>query len=255
MIRLAVIAALFGTAFAQQPPPVDALDMHVRSTNAIGRLFALARDTAPVSAIKQTVTVSIKPALGQGSTGGCVGFAFTHWLNAKWTGGGPAYNKRSDFALQLYRANRDTDDSTSNDGDDSAGTYPFHAEQVLKSWGYLASVDRQDIALEKNLRSHLLTVGPVALSIAWYTGFDVPDANGGIHLGGTIRGGHEILCYSFAEKTKSLPSRYLLEQSWAGYAPYDKFNQLVWISAADMRRLLNRGGWAAAPVKATARVK
>lgn len=265
-IQTLLLALLFAaTGFAQQvtaPPPLMPVGSLTRKTTALSRATAMLADPAPIGLKAKVGRPEHRASLSQGDKGACVGFSYANWLNM--SNPKPWYNVKYDFALDLYRWARDHDMWPDNDGDDAQGTNPYDAERRLHQLKYTEPATRSAyLPYEKDLRKQILTVGPAVLALDWYSGFDVPDANGGIHLNGYVRGGHAIPVFWFEPKGKvkingktvTLPARYYLLQSWSGYGPYDKWGQVVWMPAADMRRVLNRGGTASAPIKNKTRVK
>jgi len=255
LILVIFLLAMTCAVAAPTPPPVSPEYLMVRKTTALSRAVELMADAAPLSAVptsKHIPKPHLRAPLAQ-EGGSCTGFSFTNWLNTDTEK--PWYNESNDLALQIYAWARDHDDIKSNDGNPEEGTYTWMVEKRLRQLKYIDQTDNSFVQYEKDLRKQIQTVGPVVLSMLWYSGFDVPDDNGGIHLAGEIRGGHAILCFWFEPASNGLPARYYLFQSWKGYAPYDKFGQIVWIPASDMRRLLNRGGYGLAPTKNPKRVK
>ena len=226
-------------------PPVSPLVKFVRKTTPLSRAREFIAGLAPKKIVPTLAgPPKLRNSLGQGRLGACVGFAFTHFLNTNvvtW------YSYGYDYAVDLWEWAKDHDGIAGNEDDPSGGTYVWVAQRKLRKEGIIST--SPFIVNEKDLREHLLTIGPAVLSIPWYSGFDVPTQGNGsrglIKLSGSVRGGHAILVYWFNQKT----NRYWLQQSWTGYAPFDKYNQIVEMSASDMRKLLNRGGFALGPTK------
>lgn len=93
------------------------------------------------------------------------------------------------------------------------------------------------------LAATILTVGPAAVGVNWYEGFDRPNSQGIVQIAGGIRGGHafEVLGY---DPTKD---EYLCINSW-GLAWGVKGRFIV--SGAVMDRLLHEDGEAVVICKA-----
>ncbi len=70
------------------------------------------------------------------------------------------------------------------------GSTVLAAMKALKYMGYTKGY-RWCFSLEDVLKA-LSTLGPVAIGIHWYEGFDRPDASGLIQFGGSSRGGHAV---------------------------------------------------------------
>lgn len=68
------------------------------------------------------------------------------------------------------------------------GSTVLAAMKALNSLGYTKGY-RWCFSLEDVLKT-LSTLGPVEVGLNWYEGFDKPDANGLVKLGGAVRGGH-----------------------------------------------------------------
>ncbi len=257
-LALAVIAPVQ----AQTLPPLAPAGAMIRQTTALSRAISLLGDPAPIGRIKRQVSMPrLRPALSQNPYPACVGFSLTHLLNASQQG--PWYNLPRSFAIDLWRFARDHDIFKENDGDENAGTLVYPGELRLRALKYFSKVEQYDIWTEREARKKILTFGAGVLSTDWREGDNWPDQNGGIHFTGPVVGGHAILVYDFryaetvtiSGRKVRLPDRYYVQQSWSGFAPYDVWGQCVWMSAADMRRRLNQGGYIVFPTKSKARVK
>jgi len=265
----AVLLAAITTLHAAPPPvppPVQSREsLGLRKTTALSRALSLLQDPAPVGLRPNHARPRHRTSLPQGNMGACVGFSFANLLNMDTPS--PWYDVDAQFAIDLYRWARDHDLWTDNDGDDQAGTNTFEATRRLYQLKYASNHPINGeiyLPFERDLRRYVLQTGPCVVALDWYSGMDSPDENGGIHLSGYVRGGHAICTFWFAPKGEvkmpdgravELPARYYMLQSWGGYPPFDRWGQVVWISAGDMRRLLNRGGYGTGIVKAKVRVK
>jgi Papain family cysteine protease. len=61
--------------------------------------------------------------------------------------------------------------------------------KAAKELGYITGY-RHAFGLQHALEA--LVLAPVITGVAWYEGFDEPDANGAVTISGSVRGGHEF---------------------------------------------------------------
>jgi len=128
---------------------------------------------------KITATVSyppFRPLLDQGQTPRCGGYGSANWLNMR-----PRQQAcTAADADAIYLKARDKD--ARNRGDDTAGVFPGDLLEALKQLGYTASKYPPTLWTERDIREHLLTVGPVMVSMPIYEGMYWPDDSGIAHI-------------------------------------------------------------------------
>lgn len=222
------------------PPDLLPAEKLLRKTTLMSQALAMVADIS-ISTPKAKFDIpKLRPPMQQiGSS--CVGFSLTNYLNTDTPR--PFYNLGSDFAVELWKwAKKYDNDPDTDPADPGDGTDVGAAGKRLKKLGYITKSAPFGIIYERELRKHILEVGPTVIAIPWFNGFDIPTdgtkGHGLIKLSGSMVGGHAILCYWFEK------NRYWLYQTWKGYGPYDKYGQIVEISAKDMKRLFNKGGYA-----------
>lgn len=171
--------------------------------------------------------------LDQGTEGACVGFAWSHELNAA-----PFKVEDVDYdsAIDIYRRAQFIDPWP---GEDYSGTSVLAGAKILEEDGYLGeyrwAFGIEDVVL--TLSWH----GPVVLGIPWYEGMHTPDSGHQIRPTGRVVGGHAILALAYDH-----PSRMVwLLNSWG---PEWGWNGLCRISVADLSSLLDQDGEACVPV-------
>lgn len=229
-----------------QLPALSPASLHVKPATTLGRLVKMARDVS-IRKIPQTLNYppKLRQAFSQGYVNGsCVGLSWTQWLNTSsvfW------YNKAYQDALDLWNWCKVHEKQPASA---NVGVSPDDAMLKLRNDGLLAiPLPVYDIDLEVELRRQILNVGPVVFSLPWYSSFDTPvdgaGSRGRLQLNGDVRGGHAILCYWYDTTTNC----YWWQQSWTGYPPYDKYNQIVEVPRAIVKKLMNRGAWAMGPTK------
>lgn len=226
-------------------PTLSPVSLHQKPTTVLSRLKKRVTD---ISLTKITQTLNYPPHLGlplaQGQLDACVGCSFTQWLN---TSSVYQNNLTLTDAINLWNWCKVHEGKTDAD---NVGVWPDDAYIRLKNEKLIVSYPDYDIEYEKHLRKQILNVGPVVLSTPWYESFNTPvdgtATRGRLQLFGDIVGGHALLIYWYDTVTNC----YWAQQSWVGYAPYDKYNQIVEIPRAIVKHLMLYGGFALNPVKA-----
>lgn len=172
--------------------------------------------------------------LDQGNTPACTGFSTAHELAAK-----PVVVDHVDqvLAMSLYIQARKNDEWP---GEDYDGSSVLGAMKAASLGGYYSeyrwAFGIDDLIL--GVGHH----GPSILGINWYDQMFHPDDDGTIHVGGSVAGGHAILCNGVNVKQE----RFWLSNSWG----LDwSLNGGCWISFADTERLLKEDGEAVIPLK------
>lgn len=203
----------------------------------------------PVQLAKlRSYTWSIGETLDQGQEGSCVGHGIAHEIAARPVVGSADHTK----ALEIYHQAQTLDEWP---GESYEGTSVLAGMKAATAMGYYDEY-RWAFGLE-DLVSAVGYRGPAVLGINWYSAMFSPDADGFIHVGGTVAGGHCILMRGikirWASRVHSgidgvdLDASYaLLHNSWG---PGWGDNGDAKLSLRDLSRLLGEGGEAAIPVR------
>lgn len=189
--------------------------------------------------------------LDQGNEGACVGFGWTHELAAR-----PVVINGLDnnFARNaVYKEAQKVDEWP---GENYEGTSVIAGAKVIQSLGYIKeyrwAFGLQDVVMT------LGYAGPVVLGINWYNAMFKPDADGFIHYGGGLAGGHCILARGvhLVKKDRKLPQTFdnldldksyvLLHNSWSAIWGIGGCAKL---SLADLDALLKEDGEACVPLR------
>lgn len=197
--------------------------VHVEDTRDTQYPMSLHLPKAPALPMRKMWRSQV-PRLDQGNIGACVGFTGANWLGAL-----PLYNRVTDqTGLDLYYACKKIDGIP-----DEEGTYDRALAKVLVSQGrisrYLWAQNPDD------LRTWVLTTGPVMVGTNWYESmFDpAPDAHNHLVLdvSGSIAGGHEYLVRGYDTRSGMYRVRNSWGKNWAD-------NGEVWIKESDLYRLV-----------------
>lgn len=172
-------------------------------------------------------------ALDQGNEGACVGFAWAHELAAE-----PEIvpNVTDNLALQFYHRAQQLDEWF---GEDYEGTSVLAGAKTVTEAGHLLEY-RWSFSLADLLET-VSYFGPVVLGINWYSGMVSPDANGDVHVTGSIVGGHAILCYGVNTTLETVRLRNSWGRDWGDRGD-------CWLSWGELERLLNEDGECCVPV-------
>lgn len=169
------------------------------------------RDFAfPMSLLLNTLVVEPPPsrywypgqqAINQGSLGACVGFTGANWLQNS-----PVRSKvTSQTGFDLYAECKKIDGIP-----DVEGTYARVLLKVLQAQGkvgrYLWAASPAD------LKSWVLSTGPVMVGTPWHQQMFWPDADGFVAPVGTVVGGHEYLVRGYSRPRDA----YRCRNSWGG---------------------------------------
>ena len=197
--------------------------------------------------------------LDQGREGACVGFGWSHELNAS----PKVWNVDDAFAYGVFTLARRKYDEWA--GEDYDGT------SVLAGVKAVLDITGQDgtpaygsyhwaFSVEEICRT-IVHKGPVVLGINWYENMYDPDENHYIHADGPLAGGHCILANGFAyvKKDKTGPndwlncdidrSRVRVHNSWGRDWGFDGNAR---ISIRDLKKLFDdEGGEACIPTYRT----
>lgn len=171
----------------------------------------------------------------QGQEPQCVGFAWSHFLEAAPTThpkAGPSVDP-----TVIYTEAQRLDEWP---GEGYAGTSVRAGAKFLQSIGaigeYLWAFDADTVC------RNLLETGPVVLGINWYDSMFAPDARGVIHVDGGPAGGHAILATGYHRTRK----RVRLKNSWGrGWGTGGH----AWLGVDDLERLIREDGEACLAVE------
>lgn len=172
--------------------------------------------------------------LNQGQTSQCVGYAWAAWL------GGSPVRTRTVSPSDIYHAAQLIDEWP---GEDYDGTSVRAGSKVLAGQGRIGEYVWASHAAE--LRDWILGRSGAVIGINWYDQMFTPDANGYIHPGGSIAGGHAIYVYGYSTKRAA----FRLQNSWG----LDwGVNGRCWLKMQDMATLLNEQGEACGAIEVSA---
>jgi hypothetical protein len=186
--------------------------------------------------VPRSYTWQVGVWLDQGETSSCVGHAWAHELCAR-----PAVALVDQpYAMQLYREAQKIDEWP---GESYDGTSVLAGAKVCKSRGFYGEY-RWAFGLS-DLVLALGYAGPAVLGITWHEDMFTPDSTGRIRPTGQIVGGHAILAYGVAGRTKTrFVPQIWLHNSWGkGWG----VNGRAWMSWDDMATLLHEEGEACVP--------
>lgn len=171
--------------------------------------------------------------LDQGREGACVGFAWSHELNADPV---PIQGIDDAFAQRIYKRAQQLDEWA---GEDYSGTSVLAGAKAVAELGHLIeyrwAFGIEDVIL--TLSHH----GPVILGINWYSGMYRPDGNQYIRPTGQVLGGHAIMAIAYDHEAGEI---WLLNSWGAGWG----WGGLCRIRVSDLARLLQEQGDACVPV-------
>jgi hypothetical protein len=184
--------------------------------------------------------------LDQGREGACVGFAWTHELNAV------PYEIRveTNTAKTIYYAAQQWDQWAGTDYD---GTSVIAGAKTVQSLGFMPEY-RWAFGIDDVLGA-ISQQGPVVLGVNWYEGMFNTNEDGFITPTGELAGGHAILAKGVVFRKrckgcfwwKDLEEPYVvLHNSWGTDWGV---NGDAYILASDLEKLLNEYGEACVPVK------
>jgi hypothetical protein len=91
------------------------------------------------------------------------------------------------------------------------GSSGLAVSKAMKQEGMIGSYSH---AFDMDAALAALQVGPVITGVAWYEGFDTPDANGLVKIAGQIRGGHEIVARGYEPAANPDDALIKLDNSW-----------------------------------------
>lgn len=118
------------------------------------------------------------------------------------------------------------------------GSTGLAVAKAMKQEGMIGSYQHAfDMAAALTALQH----GPVITGVAWYEGFDNPDANGLVKIAGQIRGGHEIVArgYEPGQAADGSDALIKLDNSWG--TSWGLNGSFFW-TVATWQKLLNQQG-------------
>lgn len=138
------------------------------------------------------------PILDQGNLGSCTGNATVGVLGTE-----PYYSDltpvqrqtlNEDEAVRLYSTATQLDDFPGTYPPDDTGSTGLDVAKAAVKLGFLSGY--QHITSIAAAQTAIVS-GPFIVGTNWYSGMDNPDANGLVHVTGSIRGGHEYECFGY----------------------------------------------------------
>lgn len=176
--------------------------------------------------------------LDQGSEGACTGFGFE---NCMALGPNRYPSPTNDKAFAVYHLARQLDEWPGEAYEGSSVNGAMKAGRQLgyvSVWHWCLTLAEIDYALSYK--------GAVECGSNWYSGMWNPDADGYLHVTGTVVGGH-AWAISGRRKMDNGRIRYRMENSWGQDWGRDG-GAFIW--AEDLQRLLSEGAEFSCPTKA-----
>lgn len=91
------------------------------------------------------------------------------------------------------------------------GSSGLAVSKAMKQEGMIGSYSH---AFDMDAALAALQAGPVITGVAWYEGFDNPDANGLVQIAGQVRGGHEICVVGYEPQSNPDDALIKIANSW-----------------------------------------
>lgn len=171
--------------------------------------------------------------LDQGNVGACVGYTGANWMQNS-----PTRTTVDNLTgLRLYHECKKIDGIPTVEG-----TYARALLSVLKDQGrvkrYLWAQQPGD------LKSWILSVGPVLVGTTWRQGMFNPDANGFVRPTGSVVGGHEYLVRGYSNPRDAYRCRNSWGRGWGigGGNQWAGNGGEFWIKRDDLELLIWGGG-------------
>lgn len=177
----------------------------------------------------------------QGDLGSCTGNAIVGCASTDPTWKkGVSYSEK--VAVKVYSKATTLDDDPQNYPPNDTGSTGLAACKAAVSYG-LASEYLWGFGLP-DMIGILSNLGPVAVGVNWYEGFDNPDAKGLVKVSGQVRGGHEFQVLGWHLNTVG-GTVFEAQNSWGkswGVKGTNGGSGRFFITEPDMLRLLHEGG-------------
>ncbi len=168
----------------------------------------------------------------QGREGACVGFAWSHELAAAPV----RVPTDHTVATRIYREAQVVDEWP---GEAYSGTSVLAGAKVVQGMGHMAeyrwAFGAQDVL------DTVGSYGPCVLGMNWYEQMFRTDPNGWLRVGGSVAGGHAIVCLGVNLRGEYVTLHNSWNKSWG-------VNGRARLSFADLDRLMREDGDACVPV-------
>jgi len=186
------------------------LGRHIEHDEA-SRNFAWEKQGNPIHSIVHKRHGSL---FNQGQVGSCTGNAGAGACNTE-----PLFEEehhtilREAEALGIYEEATRTDNIPGSYPPDDTGSSGLAVAKVLRRRGFIVGY-KHAFSVEEALDA--LMVKPWIIGMSWYEGFDTPDADGIITIGGQVRGGHEVVAreYEMLSTSPSPSDVVWFDNSW-----------------------------------------
>jgi hypothetical protein len=210
-------------------------------------------DTSKSSIINVTHT-RYSPILDQGQVGSCTGNAGIGAISCdplySTIPTNPMYALNESGAVRLYSAAETIDGDGPYPPNDN-GSCGLSIAKALKSANMISSYQHVFSANDALLAASQY---PFIFGTNWYSGMFNPDADGRVHITGSIAGGHEILCRQVDATNRHVWFDNSWGTSWGVhgrfYLTFDDFNTLM-SQQGDVIIMLPDAAPAPAPVPTT----
>jgi hypothetical protein len=206
------------------------------------RSFAARDEVARTARFKRVWTARRDGPLDQGREGACVGFSCATELAAKPA----AFEVTNQTAMKIYNAARDFDASEGRNYPDGATV--IAGLQVCRRANYFSKFV-WCFGIDDSI-NWVVRKGPTIWGINWYDGMYDPDADGLLRVGGSIVGGHAIMCNGFWPAHPKFGDVLVFTNSWGKSWG---INGRAYLPVEDAIRLLSEDGEVAAPTDFPAR--
>lgn len=195
-------------AFLEETPGAGRLGRHVEHDER-SRGFAVDVDEA--AALKKVLHLRYGNPFNQGELGSCTGNAMAGVLNTAPFHSASGKLRSEKDAVAIYEAATTIDGIAGQYPPDDTGSSGLAVCKVAKSKGWIAGYKH---AFSISAALQALQKSPVITGVAWYEGFDTPDAHGVVDISGSVRGGHEFEVRGYDPATDLLTAENSWGTSW-----------------------------------------
>lgn len=202
-----------------------------RHLDAAARHDPRSRAFPAAAAPLRTVMHAHGPVLDQGAVGSCTGHAAAAALNCAVLRGRRRYLSHKD-AEALYSAATKVDAFPGAWPPTDTGSDGLSVAKAARAKGYITSYQH---AFGVGHALGALVKGPIIVGTAWSANMWEPDANGFVHPGGEVDGGHEYALIGLDVEHQFV----LAQNSWGDWGP---LGGLFKLSFTDLGALLADGG-------------